>query len=238
MKKTDRVAQSCRILGLGPDATLRDLKRVFHKKAVEYHPDVNPSAAAAAEFKIITAAYGILKQHLRNHPPAPPEPIQKKRTRKMRERDARVDEEARRVIFHRPRRTAQQGPRPAAGPLLPAPDLIYRLENSSNKYVRLHAVRALAELGGPDAAWPVIQALYDHDPDVRLHAVHALGNMRARFAVMPLIRLHESAENQVAAAAVLAALEKIGSPLALKFLADQQPAPAQEHTAQQAPDIA
>ena len=48
------------ILGLSTTATDHDIKRVFRRLAVLYHPDKNPSAEAEAFFKEVNEAYEIL----------------------------------------------------------------------------------------------------------------------------------------------------------------------------------
>ncbi|MFQ6672140.1 MAG: DnaJ domain-containing protein [Candidatus Tectimicrobiota bacterium] len=49
------------ILGVGPEATEAEIKRAYHRKALEHHPDRNPGDPAAEErFKEATEAYGVL----------------------------------------------------------------------------------------------------------------------------------------------------------------------------------
>ncbi len=50
-----------KILGIGKDATDRDIKQVYRKLARKYHPDVNPGdKSAEAKFKEINEAYEVL----------------------------------------------------------------------------------------------------------------------------------------------------------------------------------
>jgi curved DNA-binding protein CbpA len=64
------------ILGLRASATPDEIKRAYRKKAMESHPDVNPTPGAADVFREINEAYAILgdsqkrpvyDQKLRNH---------------------------------------------------------------------------------------------------------------------------------------------------------------------------
>jgi len=48
------------ILGVKPTATADEIKKAYRKKALQYHPDKNPSATAEETFKEINKAYGIL----------------------------------------------------------------------------------------------------------------------------------------------------------------------------------
>lgn len=49
------------ILGLPPQANIQDIKRAFRKKAMQWHPDLNPnSPAATAQFREIQEAYSVL----------------------------------------------------------------------------------------------------------------------------------------------------------------------------------
>ena len=45
------------ILGVGPEASLAEVKRAYRRLAMQWHPDRNPSAAAEAEFRRVHAAY-------------------------------------------------------------------------------------------------------------------------------------------------------------------------------------
>lgn len=47
----------CAILGVGPEASLAEVKRAYRRLAMQWHPDRNPSAAAEAEFRRVHAAY-------------------------------------------------------------------------------------------------------------------------------------------------------------------------------------
>jgi len=50
------------VLGLGRDATEEDIKRVYRRLALQYHPDKNPGNKEAEEkFKEATEAYEVLK---------------------------------------------------------------------------------------------------------------------------------------------------------------------------------
>jgi curved DNA-binding protein len=50
-----------RILGMGKDSSLEDIKRAFRKLAIKYHPDKNPGSSEAEErFKEINEAYAVL----------------------------------------------------------------------------------------------------------------------------------------------------------------------------------
>lgn len=42
------------VLGVSPDADDRELRRAYRSAALQFHPDKNPSPAAAAEFQRIS----------------------------------------------------------------------------------------------------------------------------------------------------------------------------------------
>lgn len=48
------------ILGVSHEATLEEIKKVYHSLALKYHPDRNKSESAAKKFREINAAYSIL----------------------------------------------------------------------------------------------------------------------------------------------------------------------------------
>ena len=48
------------LLGVSRNATADEIKRAYRKRAVELHPDTNPDAGAAEEFKALSRAYQVL----------------------------------------------------------------------------------------------------------------------------------------------------------------------------------
>jgi hypothetical protein len=57
-KVSESEAQSFRVLGLAPDATLAEVRRAFRKQAMHNHPDRNPGdPEAEARFRAILEAY-------------------------------------------------------------------------------------------------------------------------------------------------------------------------------------
>jgi curved DNA-binding protein CbpA len=49
-----------KILGINENSTIEEIKKAYRKKALEYHPDKNPSADAKAMFITIDKAYRFL----------------------------------------------------------------------------------------------------------------------------------------------------------------------------------
>jgi hypothetical protein len=48
------------VLGVGRDSSLEEIKQAYHRLAMEYHPDKNPSPWAAEKMKQINEAYRVL----------------------------------------------------------------------------------------------------------------------------------------------------------------------------------
>jgi curved DNA-binding protein CbpA len=65
MKISPTIRASQELLGVNQDATGADLKKAYHKLALLYHPDRNPSSEAASEFRRVTDAYELLTDPLR-----------------------------------------------------------------------------------------------------------------------------------------------------------------------------
>ena len=48
------------VLGVSPDASIAEIKDVYRKLSVLWHPDRNSSKEAGAKFALISEAYGVL----------------------------------------------------------------------------------------------------------------------------------------------------------------------------------
>ena len=48
------------VLGVGQESGLEEIKQAYHRLAMEYHPDKNPSPWAAEKMKQINEAYRVL----------------------------------------------------------------------------------------------------------------------------------------------------------------------------------
>ena len=61
--KTCRGDDAFGVLGVSPDASTEEIKRVYIGLAHQYHPDINPLPEAKAEFIRITRAYEYIMKH-------------------------------------------------------------------------------------------------------------------------------------------------------------------------------
>ena len=69
---TTTTANYYALLGVGPDATLPQIKKAYRKLARQHHPDINPSDQQAADrFRQITEAYETLTDPGRRAGPRP-----------------------------------------------------------------------------------------------------------------------------------------------------------------------
>ena len=100
------------------------------------------------------------------------------------------------------------------------PFLIQQLQNDQDKWVRMLAAMALSAVGegAKDAVPDLIQALQDQDISVRYYAAYALGKIGedAKDAVPVLIQALQNDHNVRDRDNATIALEKIGTPEALK----------------------
>ena len=60
MRLSPEVRASLELLGVSLESRPQDLKRAYHKLALEYHPDRNPDPNAADEFRRVTEAFELL----------------------------------------------------------------------------------------------------------------------------------------------------------------------------------
>lgn len=174
-----------RILGVGENAGIKELRKAFHVRASLFHPDVRRSDPGAdEEFKRITTAYHYLKKEILKENKEKkiagelPKPARKAKPRAAKAPAAKPPEKVAKL--------------PASS--VPLDELVYRLRFSQNRYVRIHAIREIAGQGGKSALWWIIGALKDADEEVRRTAVQALGEIGSAVAVVPLRELHRRAD--------------------------------------------
>lgn len=65
MRISPTVRASLELLGVSMEASATDLKKAYHRLALEYHPDRNPGDGAAAEFRKVSEAYDLLSDPAR-----------------------------------------------------------------------------------------------------------------------------------------------------------------------------
>jgi curved DNA-binding protein CbpA len=56
----DKMKNYYRILGVGPSAEYKEIKKNYRKLSKKYHPDISDKANAEEKFKVITKAYEVL----------------------------------------------------------------------------------------------------------------------------------------------------------------------------------
>lgn len=61
-----RIADAYSILGVTPDTTREEIKRVYKRLASKWHPDKNKSSDATEKFKDIQVAFSTITKHLDN----------------------------------------------------------------------------------------------------------------------------------------------------------------------------
>ncbi|MES2855972.1 MAG: DnaJ domain-containing protein, partial [Bdellovibrionota bacterium] len=65
MKVSPVIRAQLELLGVSIDASPTDLKKAYHRLALLYHPDRNPTPTASLEFHKITSAYELLSDQTR-----------------------------------------------------------------------------------------------------------------------------------------------------------------------------
>ncbi|WP_290817139.1 HEAT repeat domain-containing protein [Halovivax sp.] len=81
--------------------------------------------------------------------------------------------------------------------------------------LRKHTLRALGEIGAPEAVEPVAEQLVDDDPSVRSHAARCLGLLGDTRTIDPLAALLDDDEDDTVRASAAWALRQIGTEDAL-----------------------
>lgn len=94
------------------------------------------------------------------------------------------------------------------------PELVNKLQ-TGDSIVRRLAATSLGKIADSRAMQPLVGLLNDKAPDMRLVALEGLANMRAAGAV-PAIAKHLQDPNDAVARLALTALERIGSPEAIR----------------------
>ena len=65
------ILESLKILDITERISKDELKKIYRKKALVLHPDVNKAANADESFKLLTAAYNFLLDNFHQLPPPP-----------------------------------------------------------------------------------------------------------------------------------------------------------------------
>lgn len=205
-QESDKIRKYMAVMGLSEGAGLKELRDAYHRKAAILHPDKNPDDHVRVEaFKKVNVAYEFLKKHMRS--------VEKNRASSKASSASNPHEQTEIT----PAGTVERKPREV--PTITVDELVFRLKHSQNKYVRIHAIKELEKHGCKEAAWALLPSLGDFEEEVALCAAGALGRMGARIATVPLISLYKKS-SPPARRVVETALAAIGSPMAMKFLAN------------------
>ncbi len=101
---------------------------------------------------------------------------------------------------------------------------IGRLRDRSNPGERLRAIEALEALNDPRGVAPLVEGLYDDDPEIRKRSAQALLNLQSVRAVDALVeRLMDQNEHWMTRRLAAESLRRIKGARALEALAQFQP---------------
>lgn len=262
----DDAGEVLRILGLSPRATLNEIKTAYHRAVLKYHPDANPSPAAAEIFKKISRFYRSLRREatgapaprplnspLPTLPPIFTSPLKSAPTKPATQiftfNKPAANLTAKPPLFSSSVKTVPPPiSKPAAPPVAPPADraklflwkvcgsvkmtvqhlrvvtstqyqvyklegndLLARLGNKSNSFVRLEAAKVLRFKADKTMVWAILQALdHETDPLVKRYLVETLGAIKSLQAINSLLKQLAASNVDVVCAAV-EALMKIGS---------------------------
>lgn len=202
-----------KILELHESCTTDDIKRSYKRLILQYHPDVNKENDAQTYFMNIVHAYKILsdpikreeydKRNLAIRSEENQEKLSKDEViRDLNTLSRRFFEKIsltfntfrRRMISHEEDNNERPLPFNVDEGLLQLPfeELAQRFRSSSNKYVRLEALKALV-IKYNKRAFPYIKAgIYDISREVRVISIKSLGYLRIRQSAAILQKLFET----------------------------------------------
>ena len=234
------VANYYSILMIGEDATQEEVKKAYRRCARLYHPDVS-GHETAEKFKEVVKAYKVLGD--------PDERGRYDDARKIKQRDisirfsnrmpnsgARGKTSAANINLHHssPTSIRKEPPQRHDGQEgwakddpelvnMPVDELLDRVRNSTNRYVRQKAIELLEKRQALEAVGHLIESLNDPIKEVQIASLRALGELRSRRAARAVAIALGSPYWQIRYQA-LVALGKIGSrqvaPMVAKLLDD------------------
>lgn len=191
------------VLGVQPDASLKDIKKAYRDLAMQYHPDVCKDPNCENKFREITEAYEVLKDkekrtiydneytirsgfYQKNRSYNSPEQIiifliNKLNAPESYVRNAAVDELVKigKIAF----------------------SYVIKATRSPNEVTRRKTCDVLGRMGDPRGINALIRLLGDSDVYVRRRAANALINLNDKKAVPPLIKALNDPETKVRARA-------------------------------------
>jgi len=222
-----KVATHYEKLEVDPNASAGQIKGAYRLLSIKWHPDKNPEDKLAEEvFKEVAEAYRVLSDQNGRQQYDLSLNLGKGKKAGMES----VEELIRKLKSKNPLERASAaedlgkiGP-PAAEAV---PDLVERLEEDSDYYVRIAAVKALGEIDLQAAeaflmelVMELIGDLKDRNPFTRAFATETLGEIGSPIAVPALIERLGDDDDYVCASAARA-LGEIGSPMAVPALIER-----------------
>jgi curved DNA-binding protein CbpA len=209
-----------RILGVEPECNFDEIKRVYRRLVLKFHPDVSEADDAEEKFKEIVEAFKILSD-----PRAKQEYDKKYRVVSPFPDIIKKAGAAKKIIFKLPKIFSKLALKikliyakdenkshldkdffnieDALLRGITAEELKDKFYNSDNKYVRMQALKCIVSKDGVGSFKEVEQALKDISKEVKLIGVRAVGYLNIRQLVKKLYHLYKKSGREVRKVIVL-----------------------------------
>ncbi len=206
------------ILGVEPESTSVDIKKIYRKLVLKYHPDICTEENAEDKFKEIVEAFNVLSdphkkaEYDKKYSVVSPFPdIKKNRLAKVniaKKLISDIPELISKLVLKIRTIVTPHGSRTDGdeeyfcdadghSENVETGELVDKFYNSDNKYVRMHALKCLVARRGKRAFKEIQKAFTDISKEVRFVAIKATGYLNIRQFLSELAELYKKSGREI-----------------------------------------